>query len=119
MERGFVGLSLDDEEEEVVQVQRESDLVSAEEDFCLMGAKSSSNEELVGREAFFEKEEESFSFIQGLIHIGLKLMSKRVFRFKRWWVKEENCADEVRRLWQSGRGNILEKLKVLQSGLMR
>ncbi|MBA0591063.1 hypothetical protein Gorai_019750, partial [Gossypium raimondii] len=39
MERGFVALSLDDEEEEVVQVQREPHPVSAEEDFCLVGGE--------------------------------------------------------------------------------
>lgn len=51
--------------------------------------------------------------------IESKIMSRRVFRFEAWWVKEENCVDEIRRLWQLGRGDILEKLKLLQSGLMR
>ncbi|KAH1113799.1 hypothetical protein J1N35_007177 [Gossypium stocksii] len=37
MERGFVALSLGNEEEEVVQVQKGPDLVSEKEELCLVG----------------------------------------------------------------------------------
>ncbi|MBA0624650.1 hypothetical protein Godav_009966 [Gossypium davidsonii] len=40
MERGFVALSLDDEEEEIVQVQREPDPVSLEENFCFVKVRT-------------------------------------------------------------------------------
>ncbi|MBA0752948.1 hypothetical protein Gogos_022081 [Gossypium gossypioides] len=37
MERGFAALSLDDEEEKVLQASIESDLVIEEEELCLLG----------------------------------------------------------------------------------
>ncbi|MBA0852242.1 hypothetical protein Goshw_002995 [Gossypium schwendimanii] len=75
MERGFVVLSLDDEEKEVVQVQKESDPVSAKEDFCLRGVKSSSNEDPIGCEASFEKGEKGHvdSFCQVKMDLGFEV----------------------------------------------
>lgn len=42
------------------------------------------------------------------IDIESKNMYREVFRFKAWWVKEKNCVDEIRRLWQVDRGAFLK-----------
>ncbi|MBA0618965.1 hypothetical protein Godav_028224 [Gossypium davidsonii] len=58
MERGFVALSLDDEEEEVVQVQREPDPISAEEDFWERGGETRWGNSYEGADLGRSKKEE-------------------------------------------------------------
>ncbi|MBA0770874.1 hypothetical protein Gotri_019430 [Gossypium trilobum] len=58
MERGFVALSLDNEEEEVVQVQREPDPVFAEEDFWERGERQGGGNSYEGADLGRSKREE-------------------------------------------------------------
>ncbi|KAA3476616.1 reverse transcriptase [Gossypium australe] len=39
------------------------------------------------------------------------------FKFEAWWVLEDSFAAEVKNLWASTQGNLLQKLKYLQQGL--
>ncbi|KAA3468237.1 reverse transcriptase [Gossypium australe] len=47
------------------------------------------------------------------------IQRSHAFKFEAWWVLEESFAAEVKNLWASTPGNLLQKLNYLQQGLRR
>ncbi|KAA3480977.1 reverse transcriptase [Gossypium australe] len=39
------------------------------------------------------------------------------FRFEAWWIMEESCEEEVKLLWEQGKGSVVEWLAMLGKGL--
>ncbi|KAA3489070.1 reverse transcriptase [Gossypium australe] len=50
--------------------------------------------------------------------IDIELNGRRnSFRFESWWVLEESCEDEIRKLWEESSGPYLNHMKILANGL--
>ncbi|XP_017604666.1 uncharacterized protein LOC108451493 [Gossypium arboreum] len=48
-----------------------------------------------------------------------KLLNKKLFKFEAWWIMEESFVQEVKNIWESSSGNLLEKLDTLKESLVR
>lgn len=48
-----------------------------------------------------------------------KWSNKKVFKFEAWWIMEESFGEEVKNIWETSSGNLLQKLDNLKECLQK